>query len=179
MPNGSLENHLYPSHSSSHGLDLAQLVSIFSDVAEGVAYLHHHSPVRVVHCDLKPSNILLDPDLTALVTDYGLLGDVYSFGVLLLEIVTRKRPTNVLFHEGSSLHEWVKSHYPHKLEPVVEAALERCSPRATQVYDKRVWCDVVLELIDLGLICTQFNPSTSPTMSDIAQEMARLKTLSL
>ena len=100
---------------------------------------------------------------------------MYSFGVLLLEIVTGKHPTDVLFHERSSLHEWVKSHYPHKLEPVVKAMLERCAPQTTQVYDKRIWCDVVLELIELGLICTQYNPSTRPTMSDIAQEMARLK----
>lgn len=72
MSNGSLERHLYPSHGLNHGLNLIQLVSVCSDVAEGMAYLHHHSPVRVVHCDLKPSNILLDDDLTALVTDFGI-----------------------------------------------------------------------------------------------------------
>lgn len=72
MSNGSLERHLYPAQGTSHGLDLVQLVNICSDVAEGVAYLHHHSPVKVVHCDLKPSNILLDKDMTALVTDFGI-----------------------------------------------------------------------------------------------------------
>jgi len=72
MSNGSLEGHLYPSHGLNTGLDLIQLVSICNDVAEGVAYLHHYSPVRVVHCDLKPSNILLDEDMTALVTDFGI-----------------------------------------------------------------------------------------------------------
>lgn len=72
MSNGSLERHLYPSHGLSPGLDLIQLVSICNDVAEGVAYLHHYSPVKVVHCDLKPSNILLDDDMTALVTDFGI-----------------------------------------------------------------------------------------------------------
>ena len=51
---------------------MVQLVSICSDVAEGIAYLHHYSPVKVVHCDLKPSNILLDDDMTALVTDFGI-----------------------------------------------------------------------------------------------------------
>lgn len=74
MSNGSLESYLYPNDqgSSIRKLDLVQLVSICSDVAEGVAYLHHDSPVRVVHCDIKPSNILLDDDMTALVTDFGI-----------------------------------------------------------------------------------------------------------
>ncbi|MBA0630622.1 hypothetical protein Godav_002699, partial [Gossypium davidsonii] len=218
MPNGSLERHLYPSHGISHGLDLIQLVNICSDVAEGVAYLHHYSPVKVVHCDLKPSNILLDEDMTALVTDFGIArlvrgvdetisandsisyssadgllcgsvgyiapeygmgkrastqGDVYSFGVLLLEIVSGRRPTDD--DEGSSLHEWVKSHYPHKLEPIVKQALLRCSPGSMPTNYDKIWRDVILELVELGLMCTQYNPSTRPTMLDVAIEMGRLK----
>jgi len=72
MPNGSLERHLYPSNGLSQRLSVIQLVRICSDVAEGLCYLHHYSPVKVVHCDLKPSNILLDDDMTALVTDFGI-----------------------------------------------------------------------------------------------------------
>lgn len=72
MSNGSLETYLYPCHGLSQGLHLGQLISICSDVAEGMAYLHHHAPVRVVQCDLKPSNILLDDGMNALVTDFGI-----------------------------------------------------------------------------------------------------------
>lgn len=74
MPNGSLDDHLYPVHGMKSGmkLDLPQLVGICCDVAQGMAYLHHYAPVKVVHCDLKPSNILLDHDMTALVTDFGI-----------------------------------------------------------------------------------------------------------
>lgn len=73
MSNGSLERNLYdPNHELSHRLDVIQLVRICSDVAEGMCYLHHYSPVKVVHCDLKPSNILLDDDFTALVSDFGI-----------------------------------------------------------------------------------------------------------
>ncbi|KAF7806552.1 putative leucine-rich repeat receptor-like serine/threonine-protein kinase [Senna tora] len=222
MPNGSLERHLYPSHGLSQKLDLVQLVRICSDVAEGMAYLHHYSPIRVVHCDLKPSNILLDDDMTALVTDFGISrlvkgddqskspnisasfsstkdllcgsigyiapeygmgkhastqGDVYSFGVFVLEIVTGRPPTDVLIHEGYSLHEWVKRQYPHKLESIVKGALERCSSPLSLMsvkYD-RIWKDVIMELIELGLICTQNNPSIRPSMVDVAQEIGRLK----
>lgn len=67
MPNGSLEIHLYPRR-----LSLVQVVSIASDIAEGIAYMHHYSPVKIVHCDLKPSNVLLDEDMTALVADFGI-----------------------------------------------------------------------------------------------------------
>jgi serine/threonine-protein kinase RIO1 len=73
MSNGSLEKHLYdPNLELSQRLDVIQLVRICSDVAEGMCYLHHYSPMKVVHCDLKPSNILLNDDFTALVTDFGI-----------------------------------------------------------------------------------------------------------
>jgi Leucine-rich repeat (LRR) protein len=81
MPNGSLESRLYPPDGApGRGLDLAQLVSIASDVAEGIAYLHHYAPVRVVHCDLKPSNVLLDDDMTAVVADFGIARLVKDVG---------------------------------------------------------------------------------------------------
>jgi Leucine-rich repeat (LRR) protein len=72
MPNGSLETYLYPFDSPRQGLYLHELLSILIDVAEGMAYLHHFSPVKVVHCDLKPSNVLLDNDMRAVVSDFGI-----------------------------------------------------------------------------------------------------------
>lgn len=80
MSNGSLESHLYPSSGSGPRLSLVQLVNICSDVAEGMAYLHHHSPIKVIHCDLKPSNVLLDDDMTALITDFGIARLVKNSG---------------------------------------------------------------------------------------------------
>jgi serine/threonine protein kinase len=73
MPNGSLENRLYPRDGSAgRGMELARLLAIAGNVAEGLAYLHHYAPVRVVHCDLKPSNVLLDDEMTAVVADFGI-----------------------------------------------------------------------------------------------------------
>ncbi|KAH7674936.1 Non-specific serine/threonine protein kinase protein [Dioscorea alata] len=217
MVNGSLESHLYP-----RGLSLVQVVSIASDIAEGIAYMHHYSPVKIVHCDLKPSNVLLDEDMTALVADFGIArlmncsadetneslgsspcisttgllcgsvgyiapeygmggqpsmqGDVYSFGVVLLEMITGKRPTDVIFQEGHSLHEWVNNNYPHNIEKIMmEAPLRDASQLSNSLYYKKLRRDVTMELIELGLVCTQFSPSMRPMMNDVAHELALMK----
>jgi serine/threonine protein kinase len=51
---------------------MAQRISIVVDVADALEYLHHNNQGTMVHCDLKPSNILLDDDMTAHVGDFGL-----------------------------------------------------------------------------------------------------------
>ncbi|CDO96825.1 unnamed protein product [Coffea canephora] len=67
--NGSLEKWLY---SHNHCLDLLQRVSIMMDVASALEYLHFSYTTPVVHCDLKPSNILLDENMVAHVSDFGM-----------------------------------------------------------------------------------------------------------
>ncbi|XP_073036576.1 uncharacterized protein [Primulina eburnea] len=70
MPNGSLEKWLYSSSNTS--LDLLQRLNIAVDVALALEYLHHGIPSPIIHCDLKPSNILIDEDMIAHVGDFGI-----------------------------------------------------------------------------------------------------------
>ncbi|KAM3382656.1 receptor kinase-like protein Xa21 [Capsicum galapagoense] len=75
MPNGSLEKYLY---SHNYFLDNMQRLSIMIDVACALEYLHHGCSLPVIHCDLKRSNVLLDEDMVAQLSDFGiskLLGD--------------------------------------------------------------------------------------------------------
>ncbi|KAH9717787.1 protein kinase domain-containing protein [Citrus sinensis] len=124
-------------------------------VASVIEYLHNHCQPPIVHGDLKPSNVLLDHDMVAHVSDFGLArflshhpflvapegqsssiemkgtigyigpeygmggdlsmtGDVYSFGILLLEMFTRRRPTDNMFNDGLTLHGYAKMALPKK-----------------------------------------------------------------
>ncbi|XP_021813163.1 receptor kinase-like protein Xa21 [Prunus avium] len=69
MPNGSLEKWLY---SQNYSLNILQRMNIMIDVASALEYLHHGYSVPIVHCDMKPSNILLDDDMVAYVADFGI-----------------------------------------------------------------------------------------------------------
>ncbi|XP_043694050.1 probable LRR receptor-like serine/threonine-protein kinase At3g47570 [Telopea speciosissima] len=75
MPNGNLDDWLHMPmevHNHSRNLNLLQRLNIAIDVASALDYLHYHCYATIVHCDLKPSNILLDNDMTAHVGDFGL-----------------------------------------------------------------------------------------------------------
>ena len=79
MPNGSLERWLHPNAAPQRDeeieiqkLTLLRRISIAIDVASALDYLHHHCRETILHCDLKPSNILLDKDLSAHIGDFGL-----------------------------------------------------------------------------------------------------------
>ncbi|CDP05620.1 unnamed protein product [Coffea canephora] len=69
MPNGNLEEWLYL---HNNFLDLTQRVNILIDVACALEYLHYGYDTPVVHCDLKPTNILLDEDMVAHVSDFSI-----------------------------------------------------------------------------------------------------------
>ena len=75
MTNGSLDMWLHPmvdSENQSKNLSFLQRLAIAMDVASALNYLHNHCEPKIIHCDLKPSNILLDNEMIAHVSDFGL-----------------------------------------------------------------------------------------------------------
>ncbi|KAH9318962.1 hypothetical protein KI387_020731, partial [Taxus chinensis] len=206
--NGSLEKYLYPDGIQEEDvcrLGLSESLNIAIDVAHGMEYLHYDSPVQVVHCDLKPSNVLLDANMVALVTDFGISrftsstnsmdslsttfsvrgsigyiapeyglsgrvsikGDVYSYGILLLEMVTRKRPTEAMFVGDLNLQKWVSSAFPNRLMDIVDGRLWR----SLNMDENRC----LISFIHVGLLCTNESPHERPTMRDVGRALENLR----
>ncbi|PON67183.1 Tyrosine-protein kinase [Trema orientale] len=138
QPNGSLFNLIHGSRSTrAKPLHWTSCLKIAEDVAQGLAYIHHGS--RLIHGNLKSSNVLLGPDFEACLTDYSLSvmadssanddpdsagyrapetrkssrratakSDVYAFGILLLELLTGKHPSQHPFLLPTDVPDWVR-----------------------------------------------------------------------
>eukprot|EP00249_Psilotum_nudum_P003680 c17139_g1_i1 orf=590-2572(-) len=139
LPLGSLSALLHGSRGSGRTpLDWDTRVKIALGAARGIAYLHEQGGSRFTHGNIKSCNVLLNRNLEACVSDFGLAplfspasvasrivgykapevaetrrvtqkSDVYSFGVLLLELLTGRAPTQTTAEEGIDLPRWVQS----------------------------------------------------------------------
>ncbi|MCD7451934.1 hypothetical protein HAX54_014198 [Datura stramonium] len=203
MPNSNLERWLY---SQDCCLSMLQRLNIAIDVASALEYLHCGLTTPIVHCDLKPNNILLDDEMTAHLCDFGIAkifeqdmhmaqtktlatigymapeygihgtvstsGDIYSFGITLLEMFTGKKPTDDMFGEEMNLKSLVGESLRRKsLMEVLDSDLMRDSEQLSEVLLQQF----VSSIFCLALECLNDSPEDRMSISNIVDGLRKAK----
>ncbi|KAL7188155.1 hypothetical protein ACSBR1_038090 [Camellia fascicularis] len=193
MPNGSLDSFIFGVEKKSKSFTWSTRLDIIVGIARGILYLHQDSRLRIIHRDLKASNVLLDSEMNPKISDFGLArafghdqsstktervvgtygymspeyaidglfsmkSDVFSFGVIILEIMSGKR--NRMFHHsnhdlnllGHAWNLWTEGKASELLDPMMEGSFP---------------ISKVLRCIQVGLLCVQKCPEDRPMMSSV------------
>ncbi|KAG1342764.1 putative Proline-rich receptor-like protein kinase PERK8 [Cocos nucifera] len=188
VPNNTLHYHL-------HGegrpvMDWATRVKVAAGAARGIAYLHEDCHPRIIHRDIKSSNILLDNNFEAQVSDFGLArylapeyassgkltekSDVYSFGVVLLELITGRKPVDSSQPLGDeSLVEWARPLLSHALETGEFEELP--DPRLENNYNQ----SEMFRMIEAAAACVRHSAAMRPRMSKVVRVLDSLADIDL
>ncbi|KAJ1282948.1 hypothetical protein BS78_03G089900 [Paspalum vaginatum] len=206
VPNNTLHYHLHGRGVSV--LEWPARVKIAAGSARGIAYLHEDCHPRIIHRDIKSSNILLDNNFEALVADFGLArlamdacthvttrvmgtfgylapeyassgklterSDVFSFGVVLLELITGRKPVDASKPLGDeSLVEWARPLLTQALETgdVGELVDARLSKNYNEVE--------MFRMIEAAAACIRHSASRRPRMSQVVRVLDSLADVDL
>ncbi|KAM6555703.1 hypothetical protein CsatB_002722 [Cannabis sativa] len=216
MKNGSLDKWIFPSYNSqSKMLDWPTRFNIAVATAQGIAYFHEQCRDRIIHCDIKPENILLDEKFSPKVSDFGLAklmarehshvvtmvrgtrgylapewvsnrpitvkADVYSYGMLLLEIIGGRRNLDMsfdaddFFYPGLAFKEMTKGTPLKAADKRLEGAVleEEELNRALKV---AFWCiqDEVIMRPTMGDVVRMLEGSMDVNMPPMPQTVLEL-----